>query len=124
MGWYLVAIDGLNYLGNAGVYTFVCEKTKNKKQPCSNEAQMYRTAVMIILCNTRRLYCTTIGKNKKKTGLVFCSAAFLAGFTMTLNAVYGLTQALHWTTKWDYFINLSASDLPLLPTVRHVERDA
>lgn len=41
-----------------------------------------------------------------------------AGFTMTLNAVYGLTQALHWTTKWDYFINLSASDLPLLRTVR------
>eukprot|EP00903_Cladosiphon_okamuranus_P005503 g5484.t1 len=38
------------------------------------------------------------------------------GFTMTLNAVYGLTQALHWTTKWDYFINLSASDLPLLRT--------
>lgn len=37
---------------------------------------------------------------------------------MTLNAVYGLTQALHWTTKWDYFINLSASDLPLLRTVR------
>ncbi|CAM9828579.1 unnamed protein product [Ectocarpus sp. 6 AP-2014] len=36
------------------------------------------------------------------------------GFTMTLNAVYGLTQALHWNTKWDYFINLSASDLPLL----------
>lgn len=39
---------------------------------------------------------------------------------MTLNAVYGLTQALHWNTKWDYFINLSASDLPLLRTVRHI----
>lgn len=37
---------------------------------------------------------------------------------MTLNAVYGLTQALHWNTKWDYFINLSASDLPLLRAVR------
>lgn len=42
----------------------------------------------------------------------------MAGFTMTLNAVYGLTQALHWNTKWDYFINLSASDMPLLRTVR------
>ncbi|CAM9160175.1 unnamed protein product [Scytosiphon promiscuus] len=38
------------------------------------------------------------------------------GFTMTLNAVHGITQALHWNTKWDYFINLSASDLPLLGT--------
>ncbi|CAN0415152.1 unnamed protein product, partial [Laminaria digitata] len=37
------------------------------------------------------------------------------GFTLTLNAVYGLTHALHWNTKWDYFVNLSASDLPLLP---------
>lgn len=44
------------------------------------------------------------------------------GFTMTLNAVYGMTQALHWTTKWDYFINLSASDLPLLRTVREINR--
>lgn len=36
---------------------------------------------------------------------------------MILNAVYGITQALHWTSKWDYFINLSASDLPLIATV-------
>lgn len=36
---------------------------------------------------------------------------------MTLNAMYGITQALHWTSKWDYFINLSASDLPLIATV-------
>lgn len=37
---------------------------------------------------------------------------------MTLNVVYGITKALHWTSNWDYFINLSASDLPLISTVR------
>ena len=50
----------------------------------------------------------------------FKLARVLTGFTLTLNAVYGLTHALHWNTKWDYFVNLSASDLPLLPPVRNV----
>ncbi|CAM9275911.1 unnamed protein product, partial [Choristocarpus tenellus] len=38
------------------------------------------------------------------------------GFTMTLTAVYGIAQAILWNQEWDYFINLSGSDLPLLPT--------
>lgn len=46
----------------------------------------------------------------------------MAGFSMTLNAVYGITQALHWTSKWDYWINLSASDLPLLATASEALR--
>ncbi|CAM9435366.1 unnamed protein product [Choristocarpus tenellus] len=36
------------------------------------------------------------------------------GFSITLTAIFGLSTLVQWSTEWDYFINLSASDFPLL----------
>ncbi|CAM9333771.1 unnamed protein product [Phaeothamnion confervicola] len=36
------------------------------------------------------------------------------GFSITLAAIFGLASAVQWFPEWDYFINLSASDFPLL----------
>eukprot|EP00752_Nemacystus_decipiens_P018205 g16334.t1 len=36
------------------------------------------------------------------------------GFSITLACLYGIAAALLWDDKWDYFINLSASDFPVM----------
>ncbi|CAM9136431.1 unnamed protein product [Choristocarpus tenellus] len=36
------------------------------------------------------------------------------GYSITLTALFGLCTMVQWTSQWDYFINLSASDFPLL----------
>ncbi|CAM9411024.1 unnamed protein product, partial [Hapterophycus canaliculatus] len=37
------------------------------------------------------------------------------GYTITLTAIFGICTMVQWNNEWDYFINLSASDFPLLP---------
>ncbi|CAN0471159.1 unnamed protein product [Ascophyllum nodosum] len=37
------------------------------------------------------------------------------GYTLTLTAIFGLSKMVQSSDDWDYFINLSASDFPLLP---------
>ena len=39
------------------------------------------------------------------------------GYTVTLTAIFGLSKMVQSSDNWDYFINLSASDFPLLPQV-------
>ena len=39
------------------------------------------------------------------------------GFSITLACLYGIAAALLWDDKWDYFINLSASDFPVMTQV-------
>lgn len=39
------------------------------------------------------------------------------GYTVTLTAIFGICTMVQWSNEWDYFINLSASDFPLLPQV-------
>lgn len=36
------------------------------------------------------------------------------GFSLTLASVYGMSTALRWDDQWDYFINLSTADFPIL----------
>ncbi|CAN0513481.1 unnamed protein product, partial [Scytosiphon promiscuus] len=40
------------------------------------------------------------------------------GYTITLTAIFGICTLVQWSDEWDYFVNLSASDFPLLPQVR------
>lgn len=40
------------------------------------------------------------------------------GYTITLTAIFGICTMVQWSDEWDFFINLSASDFPLLPQVR------
>ncbi|CAN0083954.1 unnamed protein product, partial [Ectocarpus sp. 8 AP-2014] len=37
------------------------------------------------------------------------------GYTITLTAIFGICTMVQWNDEWDFFINLSASDFPLLP---------
>eukprot|EP00752_Nemacystus_decipiens_P018256 g16381.t2 len=37
------------------------------------------------------------------------------GYTITLTAIFGICSMVQWSDEWDFFINLSASDFPLLP---------
>lgn len=39
------------------------------------------------------------------------------GYTITLTAIFGICTMVQWSNEWDFFINLSASDFPLLPQV-------
>lgn len=39
------------------------------------------------------------------------------GYTITLTAIFGICTMVQWSDDWDFFINLSASDFPLLPQV-------
>ncbi|CAM9260344.1 unnamed protein product [Choristocarpus tenellus] len=36
------------------------------------------------------------------------------GFSLTLACLYGIAAALQWSNDWDYFINLSSSDFPVM----------
>ncbi|CAM9652109.1 unnamed protein product [Ectocarpus sp. 6 AP-2014] len=36
------------------------------------------------------------------------------GYSITLTALFGLSTLVEWSRDWDYFINLSATDFPLL----------
>lgn len=40
------------------------------------------------------------------------------GFSMTLACLYGIAASLLWDDRWDYFINLSTADFPILTQVR------
>lgn len=40
------------------------------------------------------------------------------GYTITLTAIFGVCTMVQWSDEWDFFVNLSASDFPLLPQVR------
>lgn len=40
------------------------------------------------------------------------------GFSITLACLYGIAAALLWDPGWDYFINISASDFPVMTQVR------
>lgn len=40
------------------------------------------------------------------------------GYTITLTAIFGICTMVQWSDQWDFFINLSASDFPLLPQVK------
>lgn len=44
------------------------------------------------------------------------------GYTITLTAIFGLSTLVQWSNQWDFFINLSASDFPLVPQVVFVVR--
>ncbi|CAM9851846.1 unnamed protein product, partial [Pylaiella littoralis] len=37
------------------------------------------------------------------------------GYTITLTAIFGICTMVQWSDEWDFFVNLSASDFPLLP---------
>lgn len=39
------------------------------------------------------------------------------GYTITLTAIFGICTMVQWSDEWDFFVNLSASDFPLLPQV-------
>lgn len=39
------------------------------------------------------------------------------GFSITLACLYGIAAALLWDDGWDYFINLSTSDFPVMTQV-------
>lgn len=39
------------------------------------------------------------------------------GYTITLTAIFGICNMVQWSDEWDFFVNLSASDFPLLPQV-------
>ncbi|CAM9304583.1 unnamed protein product [Ascophyllum nodosum] len=39
------------------------------------------------------------------------------GFSITLTALFGISTLVEWSKDWDYFINLSASDFPLMTAV-------
>lgn len=41
------------------------------------------------------------------------------GFSLTLACLYGVAKALQWDDGWDYFINLSSADYPVLTQVRY-----
>ncbi|CAN0460592.1 unnamed protein product, partial [Ascophyllum nodosum] len=43
------------------------------------------------------------------------------GYTVTLTAIFGLSKMVQSSDNWDYFINLSASDFPLLPQTELTE---
>lgn len=47
------------------------------------------------------------------------------GYTVTLTAIFGICTMVQWSDEWDFFVNLSASDFPLLPQVWyiHVRKD-
>lgn len=42
------------------------------------------------------------------------------GYTITLTAIFAICSLVQWSEDWDYFVNLSASDFPLLPQVRRM----
>ena len=46
------------------------------------------------------------------------------GYTITLTAIFGICSMVQWSDEWDFFINLSASDFPLLPQVRDQSKAA
>lgn len=39
------------------------------------------------------------------------------GFSITLACLYGIAAALLWDDGWDFFINLSTSDFPIMTQV-------
>lgn len=43
------------------------------------------------------------------------------GFSLTLACMYGMAAAIQWDDDWDYFINLSTADFPVLTQVNKHE---
>lgn len=39
------------------------------------------------------------------------------GFSITLTCLYGIAASLQWDDGWDYFVNLSAADFPVMTQV-------
>ena len=44
------------------------------------------------------------------------------GFSITLTCLYAIAASLQWDKSWDYFINLSTSDFPVMTQVREEKR--